>query len=84
MKIFIAGYKGMVGSAILKKLSNRTDAEIHTIEKNRLDLLDQTRVFEYFCHYNFDLVIDCAAKVGGIYSNNVYRADFIYQNLQIQ
>ena len=57
MKIFIAGNKGMVGSAILKKLSNRTDVEIHTIEKNALDLLDQTRVFEYFCIHNFDLVI---------------------------
>jgi GDP-L-fucose synthase len=84
MKIFIAGHKGMVGSAILKKLSNKTDIETHTIEKNALDLLDQTRVFEYFYIHNFDLVIDCAAKVGGIHSNNTYRADFIYQNLQIQ
>jgi GDP-L-fucose synthase len=84
MKIFIAGHKGMVGSAILKKLSNKTDIKIHTIEKNVLNLLDQTRVFEYFYIHNFDLVIDCAAKVGGIHSNNTYRADFIYQNLQIQ
>ena len=84
MKIFIAGHKGMVGSAILKKLANKTNVEIQTVEKNTLDLSDQTRVFEYFCYYNFDLVIDCAAKVGGIHSNNVYRADFIYQNLQIQ
>jgi GDP-L-fucose synthase len=84
MKIFIAGHKGMVGSAILKKVANRTDVEIHTVEKKTLDLLDQTRVFEYFCYYNFDLVIDCAAKVGGIHSNNTYRADFIYENLQIQ
>ncbi len=57
MKIFIAGHKGMVGSAILKKLSNRTNIEINTIEKNVLNLLDQTRVFEYFCIHNFDLVI---------------------------
>jgi len=84
MKIFIAGHKGMVGSAIFKKLSNRTDIKTYTIEKNQLDLLDQTRVFEYFCYHNFDLVIDCAAKVGGIHSNNTYRADFIYQNTQIQ
>ena len=84
MKVFIAGHKGMVGSAILKKLANKTDVEIHTVEKKTLDLLDQTRVFEYFCYYNFDLVIDCAAKVGGIHSNNTYRADFIYENLQIQ
>ena len=84
MKIFISGHKGMVGSAILKKLINKADVEIYTVEKNTLDLLDQFRVFEYFCYYNFDLVIDCAAKVGGIHSNNTYRADFIYKNLQIQ
>lgn len=84
MKIFITGHKGMVGSAILKKLANKTNAEIYTIEKISLDLLDQTRVFEYFCYHNFDLVIDCAAKVGGIHSNNTYRANFIYENLQIQ
>ena len=54
MKIFIAGHKGMVGSAIFKKLSNRTDIKTYTIEKNKLDLLDQTRVFEYFCYHNFD------------------------------
>lgn len=84
MKIFIAGHKGMVGSSIHKKLSTRKDAEIHVINKSSLDLLDQTRVNEYFYINNFDIVIDCAAKVGGIHSNNTFRADFIYQNLQIQ
>jgi GDP-L-fucose synthase len=84
MKIFIAGHKGMVGSSILKKLINKTDVEIHTSEKATLNLLDQTRVSKYFSYHNFDLVIDCAAKVGGIHSNNIYRADFIYENLQIQ
>jgi len=84
MKIFIAGHKGMVGSAIYKKLSTRKDAEIHIINKSSLDLLDQTRVNEYFYINNFDIVINCAAKVGGIHSNNTFRADFIYQNLQIQ
>jgi GDP-L-fucose synthase len=84
MKIFIAGHKGMVGSSILKKIINKTDVEIYTSEKSTLDLLDQTRVSKYFSYHNFDLVIDCAAKVGGIHSNNVYRADFIYENLQIQ
>ena len=83
MKIFIAGHKGMVGSAILKKI-DKTKFQIYTVEKNILNFLDQTRVFEYFCIHNFDLIIDCAAKVGGIHSNNTYRADFIYQNLQIQ
>ena len=84
MKIFIAGHKGMVGSSILKKITNRTDVEIHTSEKSTLNLLDQTRVSKYFSYHNFDLVINCAAKVGGIHSNNIYRADFIYENLQIQ
>lgn len=84
MKIFIAGHKGMVGSAIHKKLFTRKDVEVHIVNKSLLDLLDQTRVNEYFYINNFDIVIDCAAKVGGIYSNNTFRADFIYQNLQIQ
>ncbi len=84
MKIFIAGHKGMVGSAIYKKLSTRKDVELHVINKSLLDLLDQTRVTEYFYNNNFDIVIDCAAKVGGIHSNNTFRANFIYENLQIQ
>jgi GDP-L-fucose synthase len=84
MKIFIAGHKGMVGSAIYKKLSIKKDVQLHVINKSALDLLDQTRVNEYFNIHNFDIVIDCAAKVGGIYSNNIFRADFIYENLQIQ
>ena len=84
MKIFIAGHKGMVGSAILKKLANKTNIKIYTVEKNALDLLNQSKVLEYFNIHNFNLVIDCAAKVGGIHSNNTYRAEFIYQNLQIQ
>ena len=84
MKIFLAGHKGMVGSSIIKKLRNKSDVEIHIVQKDILNLLDQARVFQYFSYHNFDLVIDCAAKVGGIHSNNEYRADFIYENLQIQ
>ena len=84
MKIFIAGHKGMVGSAILKKIRNKGNIQIFTIQRNNLNLLNQNDVFKYFEKNKFDLVIDCAAKVGGIYSNNKYRADFIYENLQIQ
>ena len=84
MKIFIAGHKGMVGSSILKKLRTKNNVQIHTAHKEQLDLLNQDQVLHYFQKNNFDLVIDCAAKVGGIHSNNKYRADFIYQNLQIQ
>jgi len=83
MKIFLAGHNGMVGSAILKRLQDNS-YEIYTANKQQLDLLNQSEVLEYFLNNQFDLVIDCAAKVGGIYSNNKYRADFIYENLQIQ
>jgi len=83
MKIFISGHKGMVGTAILNKLKNN-NYDIHTIEKSDLNLLDQSKVFDFFYKHDFDLVIDCAAKVGGIHSNSFYRADFIYENLQIQ
>jgi len=84
MKIFIAGHKGMVGSSILKKLTNEINIKICTSEKDNLNLLDQTKVAKYFLDNKFDIVINCAAKVGGIHSNNIYRADFIYENLQIQ
>lgn len=85
MKIFIAGNKGMVGSSIFVKTKKKyPNAQIVTIEKKYLDLTQQNSVLTYFENQKFDIVIDCAAKVGGIHSNNTYRADFIYQNLQIQ
>jgi GDP-L-fucose synthase len=85
MKIFIAGHKGMVGSSMLSKTKEKyPNAEIVTIEKKYIDLTEQKLVLTYFENQKFDMIIDCAAKVGGIYSNNTYRADFIYQNLQIQ
>jgi len=84
IKIFIAGHNGMVGSAIYKKLCNTKGVKICISNRSSLDLLNQTKTTEYFYNHNFDLVIDCAAKVGGIHSNNTYRADFIYKNLQIQ
>lgn len=84
MKIFIAGHKGMVGSSILKKLRQKSNTQLHTAHKEQLDLLNQKDVLSFFEKNKFDLVIDCAAKVGGIHSNNKYRADFIYENLQIQ
>jgi GDP-L-fucose synthase len=85
MKIFIAGHKGMVGSAIFNKLKKQyKNQETITIEKKHIDLLNQNLVFNFLENHKFDIVINCAAKVGGIYSNNKYRADFIYENLQIQ
>jgi len=84
MKIYIAGHKGMVGSAILKKLRRKNSIQIFTTDKNNLNLLNQKNVFDFFEKNKFDLVINCAAKVGGIYSNNTFRANFIYENIQIQ
>lgn len=84
MKIFIAGHNGMVGSAIVNKFRRKNGITICTADRKRLNLLNQDDVLNFFKKHNFDLVIDCAAKVGGIKSNNTYRADFIYENLQIQ
>lgn len=81
-KIFIAGHKGMVGSVILNKLIKRN--KIYTIDKNKLNLIDQNKTLNYFKKNKFDQVYMCAAKVGGIYANSRYPADFIYNNLQIQ
>lgn len=75
----------MVGSAIVNKITKQNkNIEIVIADKNNVDLLNQQAVNTFFENHKFDIVIDCAAKVGGIFSNNKYRADFIYQNLQIQ
>ena len=82
-KIFIAGHKGMVGSAIFRKLKNNSN-KIVIADKKKLNLLDQKSVLNFFKRNKFDEVYLCAAKVGGIHANNTYVADFIYQNLEIQ
>lgn len=83
-KIFIAGHRGLVGSAILKELQEQGYSNLVTKTHSELDLGDQVKVDEFFRDEKFDYVFFCAAKVGGIYANNTYRADFIYQNLAIQ
>ena len=83
-KIFVAGHRGMVGSAICRQLQSRSDAEIITRNRDELDLCDQLAVREFMKSEKPDEVILAAAKVGGIYANNTYPAEFIYQNLQIQ
>ena len=83
MKIFIGGHKGMVGSAILRKLKN-THNKIVVADKKKINLLDHKSVLSFFKKNKFDEVYLCAAKVGGIHANNTYVADFIYQNLEIQ
>ena len=78
----------MVGAAILRRLENRINAgeklEIITCKRKRLDLTEQAAVFEFMEHERPSLVIMAAARVGGIYANNTFPADFIYQNLMIQ
>jgi GDP-L-fucose synthase len=82
-KIFVAGHKGMVGSAIVRLLKNQ-DVEIISKDRTELDLLNQGSVQNFFEHEKIDQVYLAAAKVGGIYANNNYPAEFIYQNLMVQ
>ena len=83
-KIFLAGHKGLVGSAILKKLKEKKYKNIIIVDKKKLNLLNQRDVFDFLNRKKPELVIIAAAKVGGINENNLYGADFIYENLQIQ
>jgi len=84
MKIFIAGHRGMVGSAILRKLSQASSVEIVTRNRAELDLINQSAVDAFFAQSSFDQVYLAAAKVGGIHANNTYPAEFIYENLMIE
>ena len=84
MKIFLAGHKGLVGSAILRKLKKKKYKKVITADKKKLDLLNQKKVFNFLKKKKPDLVIIAAAKVGGIHHNDKHGADFIYENLQIQ
>ena len=83
-KIFIAGHNGMVGSAIKKKLIEKGFKKIITLNKKKLNLIDQLKVFNFLKKKKPDLVILAAAKVGGIVANSLYKSSFIYENLQIQ
>ena len=83
-KIFVAGHKGLVGSAIVRKLHNTGYHNILTLSRSELDLTDQYAVKEFFSIEKPEYVFDAAAKVGGIYANDTYSAEFIYQNLMIQ
>lgn len=83
-KIFVAGHKGMVGSAIVRRLQAAGCDQIVTRSRTELDLLDQRAVHAFVQAERPDYVFIAAAKVGGIQANNVYRADFLYQNLVIE
>lgn len=83
-KIFVAGHRGMVGSAIVRSLHAKGYVNVLTRTRQELDLLDQAAVTAFMCKEKPDYIHIAAAKVGGIQANNTYRADFIYQNLQIE
>ena len=82
-KVFVAGHRGMVGSSVVKKLKSLGYNNIITRTRSSLDLTDSARVSRFFEKNSPDVVILCAAKVGGILANNTYRGDFIYDNLMI-
>nr|ALK44166.1 GDP-L-fucose synthetase [Colwellia sp. C1] len=83
-KIFVAGHRGMVGSAIVRQLEASGHTNIITRTRSELDLTNQQAVLEFFQSEKIDQVYLAAAKVGGIIANNNYPADFIYENLMIQ
>ena len=83
-KIFVAGHRGLVGSAIVRVLNERGYSNILTRTRNELNLLNQKEVFDFFDSEKPEYVFDAAAKVGGIYANDTYSGDFIYENIQIQ
>ncbi len=83
-KIFVAGHRGMVGSAIIRNLKSKGFHHILTRSRDELNLLDQQHVYAYLQQEKPDALVIAAAKVGGIYANNTYPAEFIFENLSIQ
>jgi GDP-L-fucose synthase len=84
MNIFVAGHRGMVGSAIVRALSSNSANNIITANRSSLDLLNQKSVNDFFKQNDINQVYLAAAKVGGIHANNEFPAEFIYENLTIQ
>lgn len=82
-KVFVAGHKGMVGSALVRHLKKQK-VKIITKSRNEINLLSQSEVLNFFKNQKIDQVYLASAKVGGIYANNTYPAEFIYENLMIQ
>jgi len=83
-KIYIAGHRGLVGSAIVRQLESRGFTNLLIRTHKELDLTNQAQVQDFFKQEQPDYVILAAAKVGGIHANNTYPADFIYQNMMIE
>ena len=83
-RIFLTGHKGLVGSAVLRELKKQGYKKILVVSKKKLDLRNQNKVEAFFKKKKPEVVINAAATVGGIYANNKYKADFIFNNLAIQ
>ena len=83
-KIFVAGHNGLVGSAILRKLKKLGYKKLITVNRKKVDLTNQSKTFNFIKKTKPKFIFICAAKVGGIFANDNFKADFIYQNLQIQ
>lgn len=84
MRIFVAGHRGMVGSAIVRHLSNRNDVNLITASRGELDLLDQRGVYDFLEKLKPDIVIDAAARVGGILANYNHPYTFLMENMIMQ
>ncbi|WP_309639785.1 NAD-dependent epimerase/dehydratase family protein, partial [Methylibium sp.] len=83
-KVFVTGHRGMVGSAIARRLASAGYTNLLTRSRGELDLLDQRAVHDFLSQEQPDYIFIAAAKVGGIQANNQYRADFLYENLVIE
>src|SRR5271166_2200276 len=82
-RIWVAGHKGMVGSAVVRRLA-KENCEIVTIERSDVDLTRQAEVETWLKDVGVDAIVMAAAKVGGIVANDTYPAEFLYQNLKIE
>ena len=83
-KIFVAGHRGLVGSSIVRNLKDNGYVNIIAKTRQELDLLNQRDVLDFFQDEKPEYVFDAAARVGGIYANDTFSGDFIYENMQIQ
>lgn len=83
-KIYVAGHTGLIGSALIRRLKSSGFQNILTVSHEELDLMDQRSVTDFFKKHRPEYVFAAAGKVGGVYANNTYRADFIYENIQIE
>ena len=83
-RIFVTGHNGLVGSSVVRRLNFFGYKNIITVDKKYLDLRNQSKVEAFFKKKKINAVINAAGKVGGIFANNKYKADFIYDNLTIQ